>query len=48
MNKKLVQEEEVLLIQDVRTTNVEKAKPQELILNLLLFNEDESIRANDF
>jgi hypothetical protein len=48
MNEELIRGEEASLIQDVRTTGVEKVEPQEPSLNLSPFNEDESIRADDF
>ncbi|KAI9796723.1 MAG: hypothetical protein M1835_003304 [Candelina submexicana] len=47
MNRELIREE-APFIQDVRTTDAEKAEPQELILNLSPFSEDESIQADDF
>jgi len=47
MNEELLREEEASLIQDVRTTDVEKAESQEPTLNLSPFSEDESIRADD-
>lgn len=47
INGEIVREEEAPFIQDVRTTGVGKAEPQEPILNLSPFSEDGSIRADD-
>jgi len=47
MNGELLREEEVPLIQDVRTTGAGKAEPQEPTLTLSPFSEDGSIRADD-